>query len=100
MLLMSGASLVSVQRLLGHSEITERRYGHLLPDFMAAEGNRLRFGLDRLAPRPSTPGRSAALRSGRTDELRTSLVQQPGAKERGRNHSRFGNDSGLLTGGV
>jgi hypothetical protein len=30
-LLMSGAALVSVQRLLGHSDpkITERRYGHL-----------------------------------------------------------------------
>jgi len=42
-----------VQRLLGHSDpkITERRYGHLLPDFMAAEVNRLRFGLDRLAPK-------------------------------------------------
>jgi integrase len=53
-LLMSGAALVSVQRLLGHSDpkITERRYGHLLPDFMAAEVNRLRFGLDHLAPKP------------------------------------------------
>jgi excisionase family DNA binding protein len=53
-LLMSGAALVSVQRLLGHSDpkITERRYGHLLPDFMAAEVNRLRFGLDHLVPRP------------------------------------------------
>ena len=52
-LLMSGAALVSVQRLLGHSDpkITERRYGHLLPDFMASEVNRLRFGLDRLAPK-------------------------------------------------
>jgi excisionase family DNA binding protein len=51
---MSGAALVSVQRLLGHSDpkITERRYGHLLPDFMAAEVNRLRFGLDHLVPRP------------------------------------------------
>ncbi len=54
---MSGAALVSVQRLLGHSDpkITERRYGRLLPDFMAAEVNRLRFGLDAFAPRPSTP---------------------------------------------
>ncbi len=54
---MSGAALVSVQRLLGHSDtkITERLYGHLLPDFMASEYNRLRFGLDRLAPgRPGT----------------------------------------------
>jgi hypothetical protein len=44
---------VSVQRLLGHSDpkITERRYGHLLPDFMAAEVNRLRFGPDQFAPK-------------------------------------------------
>ena len=51
-LLMLGAHLVSVQKLLGHSDpkITERRYGHLLPDFMRAEVNRLRFGLDRLLP--------------------------------------------------
>jgi integrase len=51
-LLMLGANLVSVQKLLGHSDpkITERRYGHLLPDFMSAEVNRLRFGLERLVP--------------------------------------------------
>jgi hypothetical protein len=59
---MSGAALVSGQRLLGHSDpkITERRYGHRLPEFMASEVNRLRFGLDRLAPRlaPLTPALS------------------------------------------
>ena len=64
---MSGAALVSVQRLLGHSDpkITERRYGHLLPDFMASEVNRLRFGLDRLAPRPlgTSLGQSADSRN-------------------------------------
>jgi len=50
-LLMLGANLVSVQKLLGHSDpkITERRYGHLLPEFMATEVNRLRFGLGALA---------------------------------------------------
>jgi len=55
-LLMLGARLVSVQKLLGHSDpkITERRYGHLLPDFMKSEVDRLRFGLDRLLPRAST----------------------------------------------
>jgi hypothetical protein len=47
-----GANLVSVQRLLGHSDpkITERRYSHFSPDFMSAEVNRLRFGLPALAP--------------------------------------------------
>lgn len=59
-LLMFGANLTSVQKLLGHSdpEITERRYGHLLPDFMKSEVDRLRFGLDRLAP--TLPGRGLA----------------------------------------
>lgn len=66
MLLVTGAALVSDQRLLGHSgpKMTERRYGHLLPDFMASEVNRLRFGLDgsrlalrlRAASRPYAQG--------------------------------------------
>ncbi|HET9597729.1 MAG TPA: tyrosine-type recombinase/integrase [Anaeromyxobacteraceae bacterium] len=69
-LLMLGARLVSVQKLLGHSDpkITERRYGHLLPDFMKSEVDRLRFGIDALAPRPSTPAAFGGLRSGRTGE--------------------------------
>jgi hypothetical protein len=60
-LLMLGANLVSVQKLLGHSDpkITERRYGHLLPEFMFAEVNRLRFGLDQLAL-PSSDSRALA----------------------------------------
>jgi integrase len=51
-LLMLGANLVSVQRLLGHSDprITERRYGHLLPDFMKAE--RTAFGSASTSSRP------------------------------------------------
>jgi len=64
-LLMLGANLTSVQKLLGHSDpkITERRYGHLLPEFMSMEVNRLRFGLDRLAPAGSTSQALAAPRS-------------------------------------
>jgi excisionase family DNA binding protein len=83
---MSGAALVSVQRLLGHSDpkMTERRYGHLLPDFMASEVNRLRFGLGRLAPRP----------------LGTSLVQSadPGNTEAGTPASPLGIPASLLAG--
>jgi integrase len=65
-LLMFGANLVSVQKLLGHSDpkITERRYGHMLPSFMRTEVDRLRFGLDQLAPRlagSSDSGPSQAL---------------------------------------
>ena len=76
---MFGANLVSVQRLLGHSDpkITERRYSHFTPDFMSAEVNRLRFGLPVLAPPlPSRP--SAAPEDGR--------VSQPVAPD----GSRFG----------
>ena len=91
-LLMLGARLVSVPKLLGHSDpkITERRYGHLLPDFMKSEVHRLRFGIDRLAPASPAfaPADSAfGITSG-------------GTKERGRNPSRFGRDPGLVTGGV
>ncbi len=57
-LLMFGANLTSVHKRLGHSDpkITERRYGHLLPDFMKSEVDRLRFGLDRLAPKLPASG--------------------------------------------
>jgi excisionase family DNA binding protein len=77
---MSGAALVSVQRLLGHSDpkITERRYGHLLSEFMATEVNRLRFGLDAFAPRAPSPRPSPPLRGGEgelLDQLAPPLVQ-------------------------
>lgn len=64
-LLMLGARLASVQKLLGHSDpkITERRYGHLLPDFMKLEVDRLRFGIDQVAPTAGAPLDSAALRA-------------------------------------
>jgi integrase len=52
MLIMSGANLVSVQKLLGHSnpKITAETYAHLAPDYLLAEVNLLRFGVDQLAP--------------------------------------------------
>ena len=48
MLIMSGANLVSVQKLLGHSnpKITAETYAHLAPDYLLAEVNLLRFGVD------------------------------------------------------
>jgi hypothetical protein len=42
-----------VRRLGGwgiRPKITERRYGHLLPEFMSSEVNRLQFGMAVLAP--------------------------------------------------
>ena len=97
-LLMLGANLVSVQRLLGHSDpkITERRYSHFSPDFMSAEVNRLRFGLPALAPNlPATgPGRegygspSPELATARRP-LGTPLVQSARNRQRkGRNPSK------------
>src|SRR5689334_11204611 len=71
---MFGASLTSVQKLLGHSDpkITESRYRHLLPDFMKSEVDRLRFGLDRLAP--ALPGRGAAPEEPRSDSQQFSAA--------------------------
>lgn len=61
--LMLGAHLVSVQKLLGHSDskITEGRHGHLLPDFMSAEMTRPQFGLGRLLPAGSASQDLAAV---------------------------------------
>ncbi len=53
LLIMSGANLVCVQKLLGHSnpKITaEKTYAHFAPDYLLAEVNLLRFGVDYLAP--------------------------------------------------
>ena len=93
-LLMLGANLVSVQRLVGHSDpkITERRYSHFSPDFMSTEVNRLRFGLPALAPALPLPPTSAENGSGSQDlaapstPLGTPLVQLP------RNGERKGRD--------
>jgi len=59
---MSGANLVSVQKLLGHSnpKITAETYAHLAPDYLLAEVNLLRFGVDHLAPVAKTSQRLAA----------------------------------------
>jgi integrase len=46
LLLMSGANPAAVQRIPRHSDprITTAVYGHLLPDYLRAEIDRLRFG--------------------------------------------------------
>ena len=84
-LLMFGANLVSVQRLLGHTDpkITERRYSHLLPDFMKAEVDRLQFGLAQLVPgsghlamgNASVPGTSSLPVAAAGTRLGTPVVQ-------------------------
>jgi len=98
-LLMLGANLVSVQKLLGHSDpkITERRYGHLLPEFMSAEVNRLRFGLDQLAP---DGGASLALASPRSPAVTLELQSEGAVTEEAGTPRTFPSDPGLFTGGV
>ena len=98
-LLMLGANLVSVQKLLGHSDpkITERRYGHLLPEFMSAEVNRLRFGLDRLAPARTNSPELPALRS---RAVTPGLQTEPPSDEEAGTPRISPSDSGLLFGGV
>jgi len=52
LLLMAGASLASVQKIMRHADprITAEVYGHLLPDFLRGEIDRLRFGTSPAAP--------------------------------------------------
>jgi hypothetical protein len=89
----------SVQKLLGHSDpkITERRYGHLLPEFMSAEVNRLQFGLGCLLPAGISSQRVAAVDLPRvTPELQ---LPAQNVNEAGAPQISLG-DSGLLDGGV
>ena len=96
---MLGANLTSVQKLLGHSDpkITERRYGHLLPEFMSMEVNRLRFGLDRLAP----PGSSSqALAEPRSPAVTLGLQSEGGITKKAGASRISPSDSGPIDGGV
>jgi integrase len=52
LLMMAGVNPAAVQRILRHSDprITTETYGHLQPDYLRSEIDRLRFS----APRPPT----------------------------------------------
>ncbi len=79
----AGPRLVSVQKLLGHSDpkIKERRYGHLLPGFMESEVDRLRFGIDQLAPRECGGGQAPALHRTSEQAVRLTSEQVPGTSQ-------------------
>jgi hypothetical protein len=53
---MAGANPAAVQRILRHSDprITTEVYGHLVPDYLRAEIDRLSFGI--APPRPASSG--------------------------------------------
>ncbi len=73
LLLMAGASLAAVQRILRHSDprITTEVYGHLVPDYLRTEIDRLRFGIAPPLKPSSDSQTSAAVPTG----LATSVLQ-------------------------
>src|SRR5207237_6837247 len=76
-LIMSGANLVSVQKLLGHSnpKITADTYAHLAPDYLLAEWNLFRFASGLSHPLP---------------KLRTALQPRTRSEVHGRYNSALG----------
>jgi integrase len=87
LLLMAGANPAAVQRILRHSDprLTTEVYGHLVPDYLRAEIDRLSFGIS-----PTKSKGSPAV--GRLpEELATSVLQ--GARNRPQNAKRFGRGS-------
>ena len=57
LLLMRGADVAAVQRILRHSDprLTTETYGHLVPDYLRAQIDRLSFGLAPTASNDSQP---------------------------------------------
>ena len=78
LLLMAGANPAAVQRILRHSDprITTEVYGHLVPDYLRAEIDRLSFGI---APSPKPSSDSPTLGAPPT-EFATSVLH-PGPIE-------------------
>jgi integrase len=56
LLLMAGANPAAVQRILRHSDprLTTEVYGHLVPDYLRAEIDRLSFGISPTTSRVPT----------------------------------------------
>ena len=73
LLLMAGANPAAVQRILRHSDprITTEVYGHLVPDYLRAEIDRLSFGIAPSAKPSSDSPALGALPTG----LATSVLQ-------------------------
>jgi len=84
LLMMNGANPAAVQRILRHSDprITTEVYGHLSPEYLRDEVDRLKFGpeVTRLAApvlRKSAPGKTkAGTRAANTAEFRPSRMER------------------------
>jgi integrase len=75
LLLMAGANPAAVQRILRHSDprITTEVYGHLVPDYLRAEIDRLSFGI---VP-PARASNDSQDLGAVPDPLATSVLQRP-----------------------
>jgi integrase len=81
LLMMAGANPGAVQRILRHSDprITTETYGHLQPDYLRSEIDRLRFGgapANDLADLPNNPNRSQPS-AANSRKLLTTFLQGP-----------------------
>jgi integrase len=81
LLMMKGANPAAVQRVMRHSDprITTEVYGHLAPDYLRAEVDRLTFGLP-VESEPQQTSRAAgavAMGAPKADPFAASLLQAP-----------------------
>jgi len=85
LLLTAGANPPAVQRILRHSDprITTEVYGHLVPDYLRAEIDRLSFGVRPPAP----PCKDSQFVAARTTEFGPPLVQTAATTTRARSRS-------------
>jgi len=89
LLIMAGASLVAVQRILRHTDpkITAEIYGHLAPGYLRSEIDRLSFGppppLPTAAERPEAHPTSDGNFNGADPRLGAMVVQGPAGKGEG-----------------
>jgi integrase len=81
LLMMSGANPAAVQRIMRHTDprITTQTYGHLTPNYLRAEVDRLSFGLpaESAKGQASTPAGAVALGPQGAAPFAASLLQAP-----------------------
>ncbi|MFC1610707.1 tyrosine-type recombinase/integrase [Myxococcota bacterium] len=86
LLMMAGANPAAVQRIMRHSDprLTTEVYGHLEPNYLQAEADRLSFGVRaELAARPES--KKLGINMGQKICKRASLVEKSGRQVPGRN---------------